>query len=78
MVYKIAEELNREPAWKDIERAIRRSFGGLDDMDPVKFFGRQFPQARRLMVRKQPVLDGIARRFIPLVTQFEFKPTAKP
>ena len=53
MVYKIAEELDREPAWKDIERAIRRSFGGLDEIDPVKFFEKQFPQGRRQMVRKQ-------------------------
>ena len=78
MVYKIAEELDREPAWKDIERAIRRSFGGLEDIDPVKFFGKQFPQARRLMVRKRPALDGITRRVILLVTQYELRPTAKP
>ena len=77
MVYKIAEELDREPAWKEIERAIRRSFGGLDDIDPVKFFGKQFPQARRLMVMKQPALDGITRRVRRLVTQFELRPTAK-
>ena len=78
MVYKIAEELDREPAWKDIERAIRRSFGGLDDLDPVKFFGEQFPQARGLTVRKQPALDGITRCVILLVTQFELRPTTKP
>ena len=78
MVYKLAEELDREPAWKDIERAIRRSFGGLDDLDPVEFFGKQFPQGRRLMVRKQPALDGITRRVILLVTQFESRTTAKP
>ena len=59
MVYKIAEELDREPAWKDIEHAIRRSFGGLDEIDPVKSFEKQFPQARRHMVGKQPALDGI-------------------
>ena len=62
MVYKIAEELDREPTWKDIERAIRRSFGGLDEIDPVEFFGKQFPQERRLMVGKQPALDGIKHR----------------
>ena len=78
MVYKIAEELDREPAWKDIERAIRRSFGGLEDIDPVKFFGKQFPQGRRLMVRKHPALDGITRRVILLVTQYELRPSAKP
>ena len=53
MVYKIAEEVDREPAWKDIEHAIRRSFGGLDEIDPVKFFEKQFPQGRRQTVRKQ-------------------------
>ncbi|KAK2555497.1 E3 ubiquitin-protein ligase rnf213-alpha [Acropora cervicornis] len=60
MVYKIAEELDREPAWKEIERAIRRSFGGLDDIDPVKFFGKQFPQARRLMRRQEPDPDAFS------------------
>ncbi|XP_067056125.1 E3 ubiquitin-protein ligase rnf213-alpha-like isoform X2 [Acropora muricata] len=42
MVYKIAEKLNREPAWKDIERAIRRNFGGLDEIDPVEIFREHF------------------------------------
>ena len=42
MVYKIAEKLNREPAWKDIERAIRRNFGGLDEIDPVEIFRDYF------------------------------------
>ena len=64
MVYKIAEELDRQPAWKDIECAIRRSFGGLDDIDPVKFFGKQFQQGRRHMVGKQPAPDGITRRVL--------------
>ena len=42
MVYKIAEKLKREPAWKDIERAIRRNFGGLDETDPVEIFREHF------------------------------------
>ena len=42
MVHKIAEKLNREPSWKDIERAIRRNFGGLDEIDPVEIFKKHF------------------------------------
>ena len=40
MVYKTAEEHGREPRWPEIERAIRRNFGGLDAIDPVKIFGK--------------------------------------
>ena len=50
MVYKRAEDLGREPGWKDIEHAIRRNFGGLDEIDPVKIFKEQFPQERRQTV----------------------------
>lgn len=44
MVYKIAEEQRREPRWPEIEHAIRRNFGGLDEIDPVKVFKRHFKQ----------------------------------
>ncbi|XP_068694638.1 E3 ubiquitin-protein ligase rnf213-alpha-like [Montipora foliosa] len=52
MVYKMAEDLGQEPGWKDIEHAIRRNFGGLDEIDPVKIFKKQFPQERRQTKRK--------------------------
>ncbi|XP_068694646.1 E3 ubiquitin-protein ligase rnf213-alpha-like isoform X2 [Montipora foliosa] len=52
MVYKMAEDLGHEPGWKDIEHAIRRNFGGLDEIDPVKIFKKQFPQERRQTRRK--------------------------
>ncbi|XP_078381354.1 E3 ubiquitin-protein ligase rnf213-alpha-like isoform X3 [Oculina patagonica] len=44
MVYKLAEEHGREPRWPEIEHAIRRNFGGLDEIDPVDVFKRQFKQ----------------------------------
>ena len=52
MVYKIAEEHNGEPRWPEIEHAIRRNFGGLDEVDPVKIFKKQFTYGRNEMVRK--------------------------
>ena len=52
MVYKMAEEHGREPRWSEIEHAIRRNFGGLDEVDPVKIFKKQFPYGRNQMVRK--------------------------
>lgn len=51
MVYKMAEEHRREPRWPEVEHAIRRNFGGLDEIDPVevfkKHFKRQFSLGRR-------------------------------
>lgn len=44
MVYKLAEERRREPRWPQIEHAIRRNFGGLDEIDPVEVFKRYFKQ----------------------------------
>ena len=41
MVYKIAEEQGREPRWPEVEHAIRRNFGGLDEIEPVEIF-KQF------------------------------------
>ena len=46
MVYKIAKEHRREPRWPEIEQAIRRNFGGLDEIDPVKIFRKFFPFSR--------------------------------
>ena len=40
MVYKIAEEQGREPRWPEVEHAIRRNFGGLDEIEPVEIFKR--------------------------------------
>ena len=42
MVYKMAEEHRREPSWPEVEHAIRRNFGGLDEIDPVLVFRRHF------------------------------------
>lgn len=42
MVYKIAEEHRREPRWPEVEHVIRRNFGGLDEIDPVKVFRKYF------------------------------------
>ena len=42
MVYRMAEEARREPRWFEVEHAIRRNFGGLDELDPVKIFKKHF------------------------------------
>lgn len=52
MVYKIAEEHRREPRWPEVEHAIRRNFGGLDEIEPVEFFkAQQFALGGSHMVR---------------------------
>ena len=50
MVYKTAEEHGREPRWPEIEQAIRRNFGGLDEIDPVKIFKEHVSFSRNEMV----------------------------
>ena len=50
MVYKIAEERRREPRWPEVEHAIKRNFGGLDEIEPVKFFKKQFALGGSQMV----------------------------
>ena len=49
MVYKIAEEQGREPRWPEVEHAIRRNFGGLDEIEPVEIF-KQFALGGSRMV----------------------------
>ena len=49
MVYKIAQEQGREPRWPEVERAIRRNFGGLDEIEPVEIF-KQFALGGSRMV----------------------------
>ena len=50
MVYKTAEEHGREPRWPEIEQAIRRNFGGLDAIDPVKIFRKHVRFSRMVGV----------------------------
>ena len=47
MVYSIAGEKEREPTWPELEHAIRRNFGGLDEINPVEFFKKHFPKNKR-------------------------------
>jgi len=42
----MAEEHRGEPSWAEVEHAIRRNFGGLDEIDPVKVFWKQFSLSR--------------------------------
>ena len=46
MVYGFAERAESDDLVSDIEleQCIRRNFSGLDDLDPMKIFSRQFPR----------------------------------
>ena len=50
MVHGFAREAERgeQISELDLEQSIRRNFSGLDDLDPIKIFSRQF---RRLKPR---------------------------
>lgn len=40
MVYSIAAEKREMLVWSELEHAIRRNFGGLDEIDAVKIFAK--------------------------------------
>jgi hypothetical protein len=48
MVYGFAVQVEQGDQISDIEleQCIRRNFSGLDDLDPVKIFSRQFPRLK--------------------------------
>jgi hypothetical protein len=48
MVYGYAVQAEQGDQISDIEleQSIRRNFSGLDDLDPVKIFSRQFPRLK--------------------------------
>jgi hypothetical protein len=49
MVYGFAVQAKRGDQVGDIEleQSIRRNFSGLDDVDPVEIFSREFPRLER-------------------------------
>ncbi|XP_022783821.1 E3 ubiquitin-protein ligase rnf213-alpha-like [Stylophora pistillata] len=53
MVYKIAEEQRREPRWPEVEHAIRRNFGGLDEIKPVEMFKHSALGGSRMMEQNE-------------------------
>ena len=68
MVYKVAEEQGREPRWPEVEHAIRRNFGGLDEIKPVEIF-KQFALGDSRMVG---ILSVFFSSSLPLPTVFFF------
>ena len=49
MVYGFAKQAKLGDLVSDIEleQCIRRNFSGLDDLDPMKIFSKQFPRLRK-------------------------------
>ena len=68
MVYKVAEEQGREPRWPEVEHAIRRNFGGLDEIKPVEIF-KQFALGESRMVG---ILSVFFSSSLPTPTVFFF------
>ena len=42
MVYAIAAKSGQKPTWNQLEHAIRRNFGGLEEGKPVRIFKQYF------------------------------------
>ena len=62
MLYSIAQEargLPRVPTWPAIEHAIRRNFGGLDEINPVQIFRPHFGEMPNLSVSDGGKLSDI-------------------
>lgn len=38
MVYGFSHKSGSEPTWREMEHAVLRNFGGLDNVEPVKVF----------------------------------------
>lgn len=38
MVYSFVEKSKKQPTWYEMLHAIKRNFGGLDQVDPVEYF----------------------------------------
>lgn len=68
MVYKMAEEHRREPSWPEVEHAIRRNFGGLDEIDPVLVFRRHF--RRQFSLRRSDMVGVL----LPVTVYFVWFP----
>ena len=43
MVFAIAAKSEQKPTWNQLEHAIRRNFGGLEEGKPVRIFKQYFP-----------------------------------
>ncbi|CAB3995217.1 Hypothetical predicted protein, partial [Paramuricea clavata] len=56
MVYGFAVQVEQGDQISDIEleQSIRRNFSGLDDLDPVKIFSRQFPRLKDCLKYPSP------------------------
>ena len=68
MVYGFAEQTEEGDQISEIEleQSIRRNFSGLDDLDPVKIFARQFEKLKRFVkvksIRKSRQISSLAIR----------------
>ena len=67
MVYGFAEQTEEgdQINERELEQSIRRNFSGLDDLDPVKIFARQFEKLKRF-VKVNSILKN--RQISTLVT----------
>ncbi len=78
MVYGFAVQAEQGDQISEIEleQSIRRNFSGLDDLDPVKIFGRQFPRLKHyvkvnITVKPLPakLYDGLITHSDPNLTK---------
>lgn len=63
MVYSIAAQKGRRPNWKELEHAIRRNFGGLDEINAVEIFKKRVTYGSD---EKMQVLT-LLKKYFPIV-----------
>jgi hypothetical protein len=56
MVYSIAAEKKDKPSWTELEHAIRRNFGGLDEIDAVEIFRKHVTDDDMMQVPSQEMM----------------------
>jgi hypothetical protein len=71
MVYGFVEKSKRKPTWHELLHAIKRNFGGLDQVNPVESFKKNLTS---LVTFDQKVnkLFGILHNILMIKNVFEF------
>ena len=63
MIYGFAAKSRQPPNWSEMEHAIRRNFGGLDNVNPLQVFSskiqnvEKFPEVSEKVFRSFNALD---------------------
>ena len=67
MVFGFASRSNSMPTWCELQHAILRNFGGLDDVKPVEVFAKHLRQ----IDRDAPVCSAVMYSYISYIWSYK-------